>query len=312
MRGGSTLTADLVRHTEGDFYMFEPLHGVWQAIRQNRSTQFLNGTVRNIVKEEQQSVYAELLYHWFTCKFDNIDITSLTNRFILHHTPELRDYYYCVASNRKHQNKTKLRIVKTCALLLRIKCRSAASRTIKTVRLSIFMAGKLLKWLPNLKIIYLLRDPRGIVNSQFEHFINEGKNVSTLARELCNTISYDLSSFEDLEPCHKRRMMKVIYEQLCQYPNIEVAKIYAFLNVEYTAERKWFVERIMKGPIWRCAYCTDRGNALKNAYRWISLISEDTLNITELWCSFLFSKLGYQHLEYNILNTTRVSWITPT
>ncbi|XP_061185802.1 uncharacterized protein LOC133193903 [Saccostrea echinata] len=308
MRGGSTLTADIVRHTEGDFYMFEPLHGVSQAMRRNSSTQFLNGTVRKIFREEQQSVYPELLYHWFTCNFDHIDIASLTNHFILFHTPELKDYYYCLRTKRSTKTKNKLRIVKMCSVLLRIKCRTAATRTIKTIRLSIYMAGKLLKWLPNLKIIYLLRDPRGIINSQFERKINEGKNVSFLAKELCNTISYDLNNFDNLEHCHKSRMMKLIYENLCQYPHRIVAKIYAFLNIDYTWERKLYVQRIMKGPVRRCSYCTDRGNALRSAYRWISVINENTLNITKLLCSFLYTKLGYQHLEYHVLNLTSVSW----
>ena len=46
MRGGSTLTADIVRHTEADFYQFEPLHGITIAVQENRPVQFLNGTIR--------------------------------------------------------------------------------------------------------------------------------------------------------------------------------------------------------------------------------------------------------------------------
>ncbi|XP_062574785.1 uncharacterized protein LOC134236626 isoform X3 [Saccostrea cucullata] len=46
MRGGSTLLADIVRHTEGDFYMFEPLHGISQNL--GNTTQFLNGTKRSV------------------------------------------------------------------------------------------------------------------------------------------------------------------------------------------------------------------------------------------------------------------------
>lgn len=46
MRGGSTLTAEIVRHTEADFYQFEPLHGITNAVQKNRPVQFLNGTTR--------------------------------------------------------------------------------------------------------------------------------------------------------------------------------------------------------------------------------------------------------------------------
>lgn len=46
MRGGSTLMADLVRNTPADFYMFEPLHGIYFAVREKKLVQFLNGTER--------------------------------------------------------------------------------------------------------------------------------------------------------------------------------------------------------------------------------------------------------------------------
>lgn len=47
MRSGSTLTANLVRHTPGDFYMFEPLFGIEYALQRKKTRiQFLNGTER--------------------------------------------------------------------------------------------------------------------------------------------------------------------------------------------------------------------------------------------------------------------------
>ena len=45
MRSGSSLTADIIRVNHGDFYIFEPLHGLIEfSVKQNRSISFLNGT----------------------------------------------------------------------------------------------------------------------------------------------------------------------------------------------------------------------------------------------------------------------------
>nr|XP_022302730.1 LOW QUALITY PROTEIN: uncharacterized protein LOC111110499 [Crassostrea virginica] len=291
MRGGSTLTADLVRHTERDFYVYEPLHGISQAVKRNDSIQFLNGTKRYISDGELDLVYTEMIYNWFTCNFQKIDIPGLTNPFIEIHTPEHRSYYSCIQP--KNNSKTLIQRVEQCIPLLQVKCLNYKSRTIKTIRLPVEMAGKLLKWLPGMKFLYLIRDPRGIVNSQVEQ-VTEGKNVSSCAKELCQTISRDVKAFDELARCHRSRMLSVIYENLCQNPIAMVHKIYNFFGNKYSKRVKDFVKRMMQGPVRACDYCTDRGNALANAYRWISVIPKEGLHTIDSHCSFLYPYLGYK------------------
>ena len=265
---------------------------------------------RYISDGELDLVYTEMIYNWFTCNFQKIDIPGLTNPFISIHTPEHRSYYACIQP--KNTSKTLIQRVEQCIPLLQVKCLNYKSRTIKTIRLPVEMAGKLLKWLPGMKFLYLVRDPRGIVNSQFEQLITEGKNVSTCAKELCQTISRDVKAFDELARCHGSRMLSVIYENLCQNPLAMVHKIYNFFGNKYSKRVKDFVKRMMQGPVRACDYCTDRGNALANAYRWISVISKEGLHTIDSHCSFLYPYLGYQDLEYNKLNITKSSWTPNT
>lgn len=45
MRSGSSLTGDIVHCNHGNFYIFEPLHGLIElAIKRNKPVTFLNGT----------------------------------------------------------------------------------------------------------------------------------------------------------------------------------------------------------------------------------------------------------------------------
>ncbi|XP_056000737.1 carbohydrate sulfotransferase 1-like [Ostrea edulis] len=310
MRSGSTLTANMVRHNEGDFYMFEPLHGITQAVQKTSPVQFLNGTKRMISRRELFTVYAELLYHWFTCNFAGIDITALTHPFIVQYTPELGEYYRCI--NPKTSRRSKTENVKMCLTWLHKRCVKSKSRTIKTIRLPISMAGKLLDWLPSLKIIHLIRDPRGILNSQFEKLVNDGKNMSTAAEELCQSISNDLSAYEDLQYCHKNRITRIIYEDMCENPFVIVPKLYEFLNTKYTKRVNDYVKWTMTGPVRSCDYCTNKGNALMNAYRWISIIPRHVIQTFDTHCSFLYPKLGYQNLDYDKLNITERSWLPGT
>ncbi|XP_062618779.1 carbohydrate sulfotransferase 1-like isoform X1 [Saccostrea cucullata] len=305
MRSGSTLTADLVRHIEGDFYMFEPLHGISQAVNRKSAIQFVNGTERMISKNELENVHAELLYSWFTCNFEHIDMTILTSYFIEGLTPELGNYYRCI--NPKNTTLSKLELVRDCLWMLRDRCLRAGTRTIKTIRLSLVMAGKLLEWLPTLKIVHLVRDPRGTLHSQFTNLLNEA-NLSVSAKDLCGRIVLDLSALEEVQYCHKDRIMSVIYENLCQNPLTIVQNIYNFLKINYTKSVKDYVTRIMKGPVKLCAYCTNRGNSVVNAYRWISTIPRHVIQTIDKHCSFLYSKLGYLHLNYDNLANTTKSW----
>lgn len=262
---------------------------------------------RSIEEKELESVYTEILFHWLTCNFHKIDIPGLTDAFIGYHTPEHRNYYACI--NPQNTTKSVIELVEQCIPLLQIKCHKAHSRTLKTIRLPVAMAGKLLEWLPNLKILHLIRDPRGIVNSQFEQVVTEGKNLSTSSEELCQTISKDVKSFSELHRCHGSRILSVIYENLCQNPHTMVKQLFEFFGKTYSKRVKDFVNRTMQGPVKSCDYCTDRGNALANAYRWISKIRKGTLQTIDSHCSFLYSYLGYQKLDYNKLNTTKISWM---
>lgn len=219
------------------------------------------------------------------------------------------DYHQCI-SNISTENE--LEIVKKCTELLRVRCKSARTRTIKTVRLPVFKAGILLKWLPTLKIVHIIRDPRGILNSQFEQKINEDRKLNVSAKNLCSRISWDLAAFENLKRCHKGRLKSIIYEDLCQHPHLVVPKLYKFLNVEYTKHLKDYVRKITTGRVRPCGYCTHKGNALANAYRWMNVIKEKNMNTIDQHCSFLYPKLGYVHLEFDKLNTTKFSWFSTT
>lgn len=264
---------------------------------------------RNITKEELEAVSTEMVYHWFTCNFKNIDIPGLTDPFIHFYTPEHDKYFSCI--NPENTTISKIDLVKQCIPFLHIKCLKSKTRTLKTIRLPVSVAGKLLKWLPRLQILHLVRDPRGILNSRFEQQVTDGKNVTVASNELCQTMSMNLKSFEDLESCHGSRMMEVVYENLCQNPYIVVPKIFEFFHSRYSKRVKDFVRRLMRGPVKVCDYCTNRGNALANAYRWISVIPIDELKIVDKHCSFLYSNLGYKHFDYAKLNVTKTSWIPP-
>lgn len=239
-----------------------------------------------------------MIFNWFACNFKDLDLNGLTNSFIPSFTPEHSDYIKCV--RLFHGKFSRMKTTKKCVHLLRKRCLTAKTRTIKTIRFTMSMTEKLLAWLPGLKIVHLIRDPRGILNSRFEKNV-EVMNLQVAAEELCDQISSDVTLYNDIESCYKDSMMRVVYEEMCQSPLIIVSKIYRFLGSRFTDHVKDYIDQTLKGPIKHCGYCTDRGNALANAYRWLTVIEEDSLNVIDQNCSFLYKQFGYFHLQYDIL-----------
>lgn len=201
--------------------------------------------------EDIENIYPEMILNWFTCNFKDLDLNGLTNSFIPSFTPEHFDYITCV--RLFHGKFSRMKTAKKCVHLLRKRCLTAKTRTIKTIRLTMSMADKLLSSLPRLKIVHLIRDPRGILNSRFEKNL-VSMNLQVAAEELCDQISSDIAIHSDLEPCYKDRMMRVIYEEMCQSPLMIVSKIYRFLGSRFTEHVKDYIDRLLKGPIKHCGY----------------------------------------------------------
>lgn len=65
---------------------------------------------RNIIKEELELVYMEMIYYWFICNFKNIDFFGFIDIFIKIFIFEYGKYYLCI--NLVKIIKSKLDFVK--------------------------------------------------------------------------------------------------------------------------------------------------------------------------------------------------------
>lgn len=65
---------------------------------------------RNIIKEELELVYMEMIYYWFICNFKNIDFFGFISFFIKIFIFEYGKYYLCI--NLVNIIKSKLDFVK--------------------------------------------------------------------------------------------------------------------------------------------------------------------------------------------------------
>ena len=148
-RSGSTFLGDLLSRYPGAFYSFEPIHYI----------DHKSGFVQDITEKETESV--NLVSQIFKCQPDSgYFIHAKRNPFLFSHN--FRFWSMC---------KSLLEAASACFMpeLYRSTCPIFPIRLTKTVRLRVGATEKLLNdpvLGKTLKIVVLVRDPRGVMNSR--------------------------------------------------------------------------------------------------------------------------------------------------
>lgn len=127
---------------------------------------------------------------------------------------------------------------KTCIERLQQLCLQSSHRLIKTIRMPGSFAEMFLSYIPNLKIVHLVRDPRGILNSRAQaHLIKyEDKEISIVSNHLCSRIWLDMQAIKRLQQDYPTRVYHVTYECLALYPEDTARMLYKDLSLDFTPE----------------------------------------------------------------------------
>lgn len=123
--------------------------------------------------------------------------------------------------------------VNECMDKLKIPCVTSQLLVLKTLRLTMEMAQKLLVDDQNLKLIFLVRDPRGILVSREKvQYLSEvlRPDMEVEASLLCPKMARDLSRFEELRSKHPKRALLLRYEDAADNPRDVVHEIYNFVG----------------------------------------------------------------------------------
>ena len=120
-----------------------------------------------------------------------------------------------------------------CLPKLTEKCDTAELVVNKALRLTMDMVYKVLQKDPNVKVIYLVRDPRGIVLSRktvkyiSQIWESDLESESTL---VCPKMTRDYEGFEQVKSAFPERVKLVRYEDVADRPLEMVKQIYKFIG----------------------------------------------------------------------------------
>lgn len=215
------------------------------------------------------------LLHCHISRVDRISVVAYSKKSVI-----LSKFRQCI---KKYKTSPK-DINNVCARQLQEECRQAPIRVVKTIRTPMRLVRDLLESDPTLKVIHLLRDPRGHTRSWMRHD-GEGDKPRDKIEAICNRIRADLETRYELEKLYPGTFKEIIYEALATRPMAVVRDLYNWLNVPIQQKViNWLVNstRSQKDGNFMETF---RKNSSETAYSWIKKVTFTHVNLVNYYCS---------------------------
>jgi len=225
-RSGSTFLGDLLNHYKGTFYYFEPLH--------------YYSSLKDLKTVQSEPDFLKSLY---TCSFNSENIGFLT------HVSKPPNKFIFENHNFRLWNSCKNLLPKNAMCFmpdyLNHVCPLFPIKLIKTVRLRVRKIEKLLgDPAMDLKVIVLVRDPRGVYNSR-----NTGPVKNWCKNDLCanpvtgcQDLNNDIQAAFSLESRYPGSVRLVRYEDLSMFPEETARSMLDFLDLPFTEGIAHYIE----------------------------------------------------------------------
>lgn len=183
-----------------------------------------------------------------------------------------------------------------CAHVLQKQCEMSPLRIIKTIRMDLSAVRSLLDLLPNLKVIYLLRDPRSVLLSQnaVGYCGKQFGGWSGCTNKHCYRVENDVITFENIAREKPERIISVFYEGIAKSPLEATKALYKFVGAECHQQVLDYVYDItMAGHKDNCEVCTVRSNSSAHIDLWKNKMDKQFLEIVENRCHYVLQKFNY-------------------
>lgn len=183
----------------------------------------------------------------------------------------------------------------TCMKKLQTLCYQSRSIILKTIRFSMELMPRLLKKFPGLKIVHLLRDPRGIIDSRRRGGFLRNIGKAQSSKSLCTLIRKNVQYSKTLQKRFPNRITTVLYEDIAKNPMDLSNKLYRNLDLEYSDNfKEWIFNHTSAGSPNNSYYGTVRSNSSKTSQSWRKRLSFKDVKIIEDECGDVIDLLGFR------------------
>ncbi|KAJ6223882.1 hypothetical protein RDWZM_002427 [Blomia tropicalis] len=185
---------------------------------------------------------------------------------------------------------------------MRQACRRSKYNIIKVVRMPMKHLHILWKQIAplNVKVAYLVRDPRGIYNSR-KNMEWCNKDVCANLASICSEMRQDIEEYDQLKAIMGDNLVMVRYEDISMDPLNGTKQLFAQLKIEFSSSVLRFVRTHTKAyPHFHHRqsdvenpYSTYRANSSTTALQWMRELNGTEIEFAQTNCSDILSRFRY-------------------
>lgn len=261
---------------------------------------------RNFSADSRANVFAQEIKNWLTCNLMSLSLPTLKDPFHQTYTKQLRSIRSCIkrystirrlgtTGNLRRRYENPESSVKRCLYKPISVCKGSPAIVLKFIRLRMENVLNVLPYFPNMKVIHLLRDPRGIFNSRShlnwqKNVIKNNKSIS----QFCDMLHQDLSVSKLIQKVDPDRLKLLQYEDLADRPIETASDLFSFAGLRFTQTVASYLKRSTSSSRDSCTFCTQRKNSSQTASKWRNQLKFDDAKYIYDTCSESMSVLGYK------------------
>ncbi|OWF42836.1 Carbohydrate sulfotransferase 5 [Mizuhopecten yessoensis] len=186
--------------------------------------------------------------------------------------------------------------IDNCIHHLHATCVPAKLRVIKCIRIDMDTVNLLQQRLPFLKVIHVVRDPRGVMNSRVKVKLSNWINLDTEVTDLCSRMT---NNIEMAAQMNENYVKQIVYELVAEHPIGMAEELYKFAGLELSPMARKGVYRLSHySPLARdCDWCTKKSNSTKTSLLWRSQLDLEHARTIDSHCLELYRAMGYLAVE---------------
>ncbi|KAL8575031.1 hypothetical protein ACOMHN_063563 [Nucella lapillus] len=313
-RSGSSFTSDIVIQDPRTFFTFEPLYKVLirytdsdqlQSFDVLKSTKFApkKNEKGELVNPEPYampgnptfpdfSVEATQLSRLFlSCQFEHLKIDDLLNFMFLNRNNTI-EFYKCI--REFPQNEDNFPRYLGCIWKLKEICYTKDFIVSKLIRFPARLLRPLMEEFPNLKVLYLVRDPRGTLSSEMTILKSYQKtSVGDAAKSFCKMVSDDAATIRHLSQSYPDRIKTIRYETIAKDAVPAARKMYKFLQLDFTPTIEGYIRHITAAKKDGHNFSTLRKDSWMAANKWRTIVTLDNVKAVDDMCEDVYDNVGF-------------------
>lgn len=217
----------------------------------------------------------------------------------------LDNYRLCLGRFKKTRDNNKDRF-RRCLPELTEQCRRSEIVAVKTIRLRMKSTNELIETDPDVRLVYMIRDPRAMLNSWWTHTPiakkrrYSAKEMAADAKIMCVRILSDWRAFIELATKHSNNCLWFRYEDLSESPEAIADRVYRFLGYQRIPGIVMKeLQKMTTGNTSDGEFGVLRENSSFTASQWIYSMPAKLQKMVTVNCLDLLVELGYTLLDVN-------------